>query len=110
MSRLSQAGDVHAPHLIDVEFLHALRRLIRTGALSQERADDARYDYADLTIIRYPHQPLADRMWQLRDNVTAYDAAFLALAEALGVPLVTCDGRLARSSGHRAQVELFGAG
>lgn len=110
VARLSEAGEFHAPHLIDVEFLHALRRLVRTGALSQARADDARHDYTDLAIIRYPHQPLADRMWQLRDNLNAYDAAFLALAEALGVPLVTCDGRMAHAGGHRAHVELFGGG
>lgn len=106
-ARLSQDTDVHAPHLIDVEFMHVLRRLVRTGAVSQARADDARTDFDDLIIVRYPHQPLAERIWQLRDNVSAYDAAFLALAEALGVPLITCDPRLARSIGHAAQVELF---
>ena len=82
---------------------------VQNGALSPDRAEDARQDFHDLAIVRYPHQPLADRMWQLRDNLTAYDAAFLALAEMLDVPLVTCDARLAHSSGHRAQVELFGA-
>ena len=107
--RIAQAGELHAPYLLDVEFLHVLRRLVHTGALSPDRAEDARQDFHDLAIVRYPHQPLADRMWQFRDNVSAYDAAFLALAEMLDVPLVTCDARLAHSSGHRAQVELFGA-
>lgn len=106
--RLRAAGELHAPHLIDVEFLHALRRLTRTGALSEDLADDLRQDFADLAIVRYPHGPLADRMWQLRHNVSAYDAAFLVLAEELGLPLVTCDGRLARSSGHSVRIELFG--
>ena len=104
--RVAGAGELHAPHLIDVEFLHALRRLVVTGKLGVDRAEDARQDFADLAIVRYPHGPLADRMWELRHNVTPYDAAFLALAEALEVPLVTCDGRLARSSGHHAHIEL----
>ncbi len=107
--RLSTAGELHAPHLLDVEFLHALRRLVLTGEISAPRADAARRDAADLTIIRYPHHPLLDRMWGLRHDVTPYDASFLALAEALDAPLVTCDRHLARSAGHRARTELFEA-
>ena len=79
-------------------------------AISEDRAADARTDFSDLAIVRYPHVSLADRMWELRNNVTAYDAAFIALAEALGVPLVTCDTRLARAPGHAAIVEVFRAG
>lgn len=108
VARLGQDPDISAPHLIDVEFLHVLRRMVRASALSQARADDARTDFDDLAIVRYPHQPLADRIWQLRDTVSAYGAAFLSLAEALGVPLITCDARMARSIGHRAVIELFG--
>jgi predicted nucleic acid-binding protein len=96
-----------APHLLDVEFLHGLRRLVIAGAISEDRAADARLDYADLSIVRYPHVSLADRMWELRRGVTAYDAAFIALAERLGVPLVTCDARLSRAPGHVATVEVF---
>lgn len=107
VDRLISDGDLHAPHLLDVEFQHALRRLVVARTISDERAADARTDFADLTIIRYPHVSLADRMWELRHNVTAYDAAFLALAEALDAPLVTCDGRLARAPGHAASVEVF---
>ena len=107
VDRVVNDGDLHAPHLIDVEFQHALRRLVVAGAISDDRAADARMDFADLTIVRYPHVSLADRMWELRHNVTAYDAAFLALAEALDVPLVTCDARLARAPGHTASVEVF---
>ena len=107
VDRVINDGDLHAPHLIDVEFQHALRRLVVAAAISDDRAADARMDFADLTIVRYPHVSLADRMWELRHNVTASDAAFLALAEALGAPLVTCDARLARAPGHAASVEVF---
>jgi len=107
VDRVINDGDLHAPHLIDVEFQHALRRLVVAGAISDDRAADARMDFADLAIVRYPHVSLADRMWELRHNVTAYDAAFLALAEALGAPLVSCDARLARAPGHAASVEVF---
>lgn len=105
--RLRADGDLHAPHLIDVEALHALRRLVRRGDLSLERALAARQDLRDLTIIRYPHVALVDRMWELRENLTAYDAAFVALSEALGVPLVTADARVARAPGHGAEIEAF---
>ena len=107
VDRVINDGDLHAPHLIDVEFQHALRRLVVAGAINDDRAADARMDFANLTIVRYPHVSLADRMWELRHNVTASDAAFLALAEALGAPLVTCDARLARAPGHAASVEVF---
>ena len=108
--RVLSDGDLHAPHLLDVEFQHALWRLVRTGAISDDRATDARTDFADVTNIRYPHVPLADRIWALRHNMTAYDAAFVVLAEILAVPLITCDARLARAPGHRAAVEVFPPG
>lgn len=106
--RLADDADLHAPHLIDVEVVHALRRLVSSGDLTQDRAADVRSDFADLSIVRYPHSPLADRMWELRHALSAYDAAFVALAEALGIPLVTCDLRLARAAGHQARIEAFG--
>ena len=96
-------------HLIDTEVLHALRRMTMNGAISDERAMDARSDFADLTLVRYPHQPLSDRVWALRHNLTAYDATFIALAETLDAPLITCDARLASAPGHTARVELFAA-
>jgi len=107
VARLAGDGDLHAPHLIDVEVLHVLRRLVQLGALSGDRAHEARMDFADLVVLRYPHAPLADRAWELRDNLTAYDAMFVALAEALGVPLVTCDAKLAAAPAHGARVELY---
>jgi predicted nucleic acid-binding protein len=105
VARLSDDGDLHAPHLIDIELLNALRGLVRGGVLNADRAEDVRTDVADLALTRYGHEPLADRIWALRENLSAYDAAFVALAEALEVPLVTCDSRLANAPGVTA--ELF---
>ena len=107
VDRLRVDGDLHAPHLLDVELLHALRRLVLAGQLSEDRAADVRTDFADLTVVRYGHTALADRVWELRHNLTAYDATFVALAEALDAPLVTCDARLARAPGSSAVVELY---
>lgn len=107
VARLAQDGDLHAPHLVDTEVLHALRRLTIAGELGEDRAADVRSDFAELALVRYPHQPLNDRVWDLRHTLTAYDATFVALAEALEAPLVTCDARLASAPGHRARVELF---
>jgi predicted nucleic acid-binding protein len=108
LERLADDGDLHVPHLIDTEVLHALRRMTIGGDITEDRAADARSDFAEFPLMRYPHEPLSDRVWELRDNLTAYDATFVALAEALGAPLVTCDGRLAAAPGHDARVELFG--
>jgi predicted nucleic acid-binding protein len=107
LERLSDDGDLHAPHLIDTELLHALRRMTISGELTQDRAADARTDFADLALIRYPHQPLSDRIWELRHNLTAYDGTFVALAEALDTTLITCDARLASAPHTAARVELI---
>ena len=107
IERLADDGDLHAPHLIDTEVLHALRRMSMRDEISEERAADARSDFADTALIRYPHQPLSDRVWELRHNLTAYDATFVALAEVLSAPLVTCDARLASARGHDAHIEVF---
>ncbi len=107
VQRLGAESELHAPHLIDVEALSALRRLVRLGHLPVERAETVREDLRDLAIVRYPHAMLLDRMWELRDNLTAYDAAFVALSEVLGAPLVTADARVAAAPGHFAQVEVL---
>jgi predicted nucleic acid-binding protein len=109
LDRLGVDGDLCAPHLLDIELLHVLRRLVIGGQLSEDRAADARDDFADLAVARYDHVALADRTWELRHDLTAYDATFVALAELLGVPLVTCDPRLADAPGNRAVTELYEA-
>ena len=107
-SRLRDDGELQAPHLIDIEFLHALRRLVRRRIISEARASLARLDFGDLAIERYPHELLADRIWELRRNLSAYDASYIALGEELEVPLVTCDQRLAGAP-HRARIETYRA-
>jgi predicted nucleic acid-binding protein len=104
---LTSAELLVAPHLLDLEVAHVLRRFVAGGELTAARAEQALADYDNLRIARYPHRPLLPRIWQLRENYTAYDAAYLALAEALGAPLVTCDRRLASAPGHRAIVECI---
>jgi len=97
---------LHAPHLIDVEVAHVIRRYAANGDIDAERGRAALVDLADFPLRRYPHDLLLPRIWELRNNVTAYDAAYVALAEALDAPLLTRDRRLAAASGHRAQIEL----
>lgn len=99
---------LHAPHLIDVEVAHVLRRYVATGSLGERRARTMLRDYEDLNVRRYPHDALLPRVWQLRRNVTAYDAVYLVLAEVLSAPLLTCDAKLAAVPGHRARVEIVG--
>ena len=100
------AGTVCAPHLLDVEVLSALRGLLLGGKLAPAAAERARTDHFALTIDRYEAAPLADRIWQLRHRYTSYDAAYLALAEALDAPLYTCDEKLA-GGGHTADVRVL---
>jgi predicted nucleic acid-binding protein len=107
VERLANDGDLHAPHLIDTEVIHALRRMTRRGELTADRAEDARADFAEFALTRYAHAPFNDRVWALRDNLTAYDATFVALAETLAAPLITCDAKLADAPGHCARIELF---
>ena len=97
---------LHAPQLIDIEVAQTLRRLTQSKSLSVPRAEQALTDFADLAIERHAHRHFLSRIWQLRDSLTAYDAAYVSLAEALEAPLVTCDGKLARAHGHHARVTL----
>ena len=97
---------VHVPHLTDIEVLQVLRRYARTGSMGAARSRQALQDYSDMRLVRYPHAPLLPRIWELRQNASAYDAVYLALAEAIGAPLLTCDRALGSVPGHRAKVLL----
>ncbi len=99
---------LYAPHLLDLEVAQVLRRLTHLKEITLTRAREALDDFAGLFVERAAHRELLRRVWELRDSMTAYDGAYVALAEALDAPLLTCDGRLARSHGHRAVIELLG--
>ncbi len=101
------ADELHAPHLLDVEILQGLRRLVRTGEVSSGRADEAIVDLTDLDLHRHSHLDLLGRAWKLRDNITAYDAMYVALAEAIEATIVTCDDPLAKAPGHHARIEVI---
>jgi predicted nucleic acid-binding protein len=105
--RIIGRARLHAPHLIDLEVTHALRRLVRLRNLSTHRAEGALHALQELDLTRYPYVDLLDRVWALRANLTAYDAAYVVLAEALDATLVTTDEVLARSTGHRARIESY---
>jgi predicted nucleic acid-binding protein len=98
-----------APSLIDVETCHVLRRYSLLGELSPRHGREAIEDLAVFPIERYPQTLLLPRMWQMRNNITAYDAAYVALAEALDAVLLTCDKKLASSRGHHATIEFIAA-
>jgi predicted nucleic acid-binding protein len=109
LSRLA-ATDVQAPHLLDVEVISALRRLLAHREVTGERASGALSDFLSLSVERYPHTILAPRAWELRANFTPYDAVYLALAEHLGddgVPLLTVDARFARAARKHTHVEVL---
>ena len=100
---------LHAPHLIDIEVIQVLRRLHLARELSLERAELAFTDFEKLVVERHAHRSLLRRVWALRSVMSAYDAAYVALAEALAAPLLTCDEKLSRSHGHDAHIELIAA-
>jgi predicted nucleic acid-binding protein len=104
---LDASEQLHAPHLIDIEVAQVLRRLAQAAELTPARAALALADFCDLAIERHAHGVLLRRVWSLRTVMSAYDASYVALAEALAAPLVTCDGRLARAPGHTAEIELI---
>jgi predicted nucleic acid-binding protein len=103
----SRNESLHTPHVLDVEVVHVLRRLVREGLISAHRAGQAIDDLLDMRITRYPHFLFLPRIWQLRNNLSAYDAAYVVLAETLRATLLTRDGRLSSAPGHAAAVEIF---
>lgn len=103
---LSAPQDLNAPHLLDVEVSQGLRRCLAAGTLRLSRTQEAIQDYLDLPIRRHAHQHLFWRIWELRENLTAYDATYVALAESLDATLLTCDARIRAASGHYARIEV----
>jgi len=97
---------LHAPHLLDVEVTQVIRRYATSGEIDQDRGREALIDLADFPLRRYPHGFLLPRVWELRDNLTAYDAVYVALAEALDARLLTRDRRLAAAAGQHARIEV----
>src|ERR1700690_3814774 len=102
----SVSESLHAPHLLDIEVAQVLRRYVREKMISAQRGQEALEDLAGLPLERYPHDFLIPRVWELRATLTAYDAVYVALAEVLDAPLLTCDRRIASASGHSANVEV----
>ena len=98
---------LHAPHLLDVEVAQAFRRYVAARTLGVSRAEEALQDLTGLRVRRYPHLLFLRRVWELRDNLTAYDALYVALAETLDATLVTCDRKIASAPGHQARVEVI---
>ena len=95
-----------APELIDVELMSTVRSEMRREVITARRARDAITDYAEIYIGRVPHRGLMDRAWELRDNVTPYDAMYVALAEWFEIPFVTTDAKLAGAPGVKTSVEV----
>jgi predicted nucleic acid-binding protein len=108
LARLRDPHDIiHIPHIMPLEVCQVFRRMVQAGVTPHERAREALADLGDLAAVRHSHEPLLPRIWELRDNLTAYDAAYVALAETLDAPLLTLDAKLASALGHEAQIELM---
>ena len=103
----SQNESLHCPHVMDLEIAQVLRRLVRESVITAHRAQEAIHDLLDLRITRYPHFVFLPRIWHRRHNFSAYDSAYLALAEELGATLITRDSRFAAAIGRAVGVELF---
>jgi predicted nucleic acid-binding protein len=103
---LARRQMLHAPHLLDIEVAHVIRRYAAIGDMEGERGRAALAILADLPLRRYPHDFLLQRVWELRNNFTAYDAVYVALAELLDVPLLTRDQRLAGAARAHVRVEV----
>lgn len=104
---LDDGASLHAPALIDLEVAQVIRRLVATGGLPPSRADAAVEHWTAFPVTRHGHAHLLRRVWELRENLTAYDAAYVALAEGLGATLLTRDKRLARIPGSRVTIEVL---
>jgi predicted nucleic acid-binding protein len=103
----SRSESLHAPHLLDIEVTQVLRRYVREKMITTQRGQEALEDLAGLPLDRYPHDFLLPRVWDLRATLTAYDAVYVALAELLDAPLLTCDRKIASAPGHSANIEVI---
>jgi predicted nucleic acid-binding protein len=103
----ARSDTLHTVCLLDVEFAQVLRRLVREGTLARKRAEEAIEDLIAVRVTRYAPVLLLNRIWRLRQNLSAYDAAYVALAEELEAPLITRDQRIAAAPGHKATIEVF---
>jgi len=107
--RVRDPGEtLHAPHLLSIEVAQVFRRYVQAKSITPEAANTALEDLVALDIERYELEPLLGRVWELRENLTAYDAVYVALSEVLSCPLLTFDARIAGSQGHGAVVEVLG--
>jgi predicted nucleic acid-binding protein len=97
---------LHVPHLVDAEVAHTLRRLVAVGRLPARVGQRLLSTWAEIALVRHPLHPLLPRMWALRENLTAYDAGYVALAEALDCALLTADARLARAPGNTCPITV----
>ena len=97
---------LHAPHLLDLEVTQVLRRCVAAGQIDEERGRAALSDLSEFPLRRYPHVLLLPRVWELRNNFTAYDAVYVALAEVIDAPLLTRDQRLAAAARRHVKVEV----
>ncbi len=105
--RLRLDPDLHVPHLLDVEVTAALRRRVRLGQTDVPLATDVLHDLRDLAALRWDHEPLLPRVWELRENITPYDAVYVVLAEMLDATLITSDVRLSRAPGVSCRIEVL---
>jgi predicted nucleic acid-binding protein len=101
-----EGESLHVPHLLDLEVAQVLRRYALSREITAQRASQALDDFNDLRLHRYAHFDFIPRIWELRTSMTAYDAAYVCLAEALNATLLTCDIKLRNSHGHTARIEL----
>ncbi|GGJ56490.1 type II toxin-antitoxin system VapC family toxin [Streptomyces brasiliensis] len=107
--RVGETGTVYAPTLIDYEFQSALLEMQRSGKLTEKQVAKAMADFTALPLDKHDTLALWERVRTLHANLSAYDAQYVALAESLGVPLITCDGRIKRSGAAKCDIEVFGS-
>ena len=107
LRRTALTGTGAAPELVDIEAASTVRRMVLSGLMPAEEGRDVLHDVSRTPISRTSHRPLLTRVWELRHAITAYDAAYVALAERLDVPLLTCDAKLGGAIGHRAEILVY---